>query len=71
MFTVHGYRSTLTAVFKYKLPNLSYDFILKDLVRSFTMACPSILVGPPSWDLIKVLEYLWGPSFVSHCGLLP
>ena len=20
-------------------------------------------VGPPSWDLLKVLEYLWGPVF--------
>ena len=60
---VRGYRSTLTAVFKYKLPDLSSDFILRDMVRSFTLACLPTPVGPPSWDLVKVLEYLRGPSF--------
>ena len=50
-------------MFKFKLPDLSSVFILRDLVCSFALACPPTPVGPPSWDLVKVLEYLRGPSF--------
>ena len=58
-----GYRSTLPSVFKYKIPELQDRFVLRDLIRSFEVERSLKPVGPPSWDLVKVLEYLWGPVF--------
>ena len=56
-----GYHCTLTLVFKYLLPERLDRFILCDLIRSFEIERRS--VGPPSWDLVKVLEYLCGSVF--------
>ena len=54
---VKGYRSTLTSVFKYRLPELQDSFVLCYLIRSFELERLHSPVGPPSWDLVKVLDY--------------
>ena len=45
------------------LPDICTSFALRDLICSFELQRPSAPVGPPSWDLVKVLEYLCGPVF--------
>ena len=57
------YRSTLSAIFKFRLPDPSTNFVLRDLICSFELERPSAPIGLPSWDLVKVLEYLRGPIF--------
>ena len=44
-----GYRSMLSAVFRFQLPDLSSHPVFHDLLRSFR---------PPAWDLAAVLTYL-------------
>ena len=56
---VLGYRSMLSAVFWTVLPEFSTSPIIRDLLRPF----PCRSVRPPSWDLIKVLDYLRSPVF--------
>ena len=63
MFLLSGYQSTLSSVFKFRLPGLQDNFILRDLVRSFELECPLRLVSPPAWDLVEVLSFLRGPTF--------
>ena len=58
-----GYHSTLVFVFKFCLPELLGSFILRGLIRSFEIEWPRRPVGPPSWDLVKVLTYLRGSTF--------
>ena len=58
-----GYRSTLTSVFKYRLPELQDSFVFRDLISSFELEHPRNPVGPPSWDLVKVLAYLRSSVF--------
>ena len=60
---IKGYRSTLTLVFKYCLPEHLDSFILRDLISSFAIEHPHHTVVPPSWDLIKILEYLRASVF--------
>ena len=60
---VKGFRSMLTSVFKYRLPELSDHFLLSDLIRSFELERPVRPPCPPSWDLCRVHEYLRGPVF--------
>ena len=60
---IRGYRSTLSAVFKFRLPDLSTNLDLRDLIRLFELEYSSAPVGPLLWDLVKVLEYLCGPVF--------
>ena len=60
---VKGYRLPLASVFKYKLPEIWHSFVLHDLIRSFEIERPLRPVGPLSWDLMKVLDYLRGSSF--------
>ena len=57
-----GYCSTLISVFKFRLPELLDSFVLKDLICSFEIECPRRPVGPPLWDLVKVLIYLRGST---------
>ena len=63
MSALKGYRSTLTSAFKYRIPGLQDSFVLSDLISSCELERPLQPIGPPSWDLIKVLEYLLGPVF--------
>ena len=60
---VKGFRSMLTSVFKYRLPELSDHFLLQDLIQSFELERPVQSPCPPTWDLCRVLDYLWGPAF--------
>ena len=60
---IHGYHSTLFAAFKYRLSDNCTNFASLDLLRPFELERPSVPVGPPSWDLVKVLEYLCSPVF--------
>ena len=60
---VKGFRSMLTSVFKYRLPELSVHFLLRDLIRLFELERPVRSPCPPTWDLCRVLEYLRGPVF--------
>ena len=60
---IKGYRSTLVSIFKFRLPKLLESFVLRDLIRSFEIERPCWPVGPPSWDLVKVLNYLHGSTF--------
>ena len=63
MSTIKGYRSMLSSVFKFCLPEISTSPILKDLTRSFEISAPRPIHRSPTWDLDKVLEYLSGPPF--------
>ena len=58
-----GYRSMLSAVFKSILPEISTSPILHDLLRSFQVEAPVREVRPPSWDLLKVLNFLRSSPF--------
>ena len=58
-----GYRSMLSAVFRSVLPEISTSSVLHDLLRSFRVEAPIRSVTPPSWDLLKVLEFLKSPVF--------
>ena len=55
---VMGYRSVLSAVFRSMLPEISTSAVFYDLLRSFRVEAPVRSVTPPSWDLLKVLEFL-------------
>ena len=57
-----GYRSMISAVFRSVLPEISTSLVLHDLLRSFRVEAPARSVTP-SWDLLKVLEYLKSPVF--------
>ena len=58
-----GYCSMLSAVFRTVLPEISTSSVIQDLVRSFKVEAPCRSVRPPSWDLLKVLDYLRSPIF--------
>ena len=60
---VLGYRSMLSAVFCTVLPEIATSPVTQDLLRSFKVEAPCRVVRPPSWDLLKVLEYLRSPVF--------
>ena len=48
----------LSAVFRFKLPSISSDPVLKDLLRSFSLEKPKQKDLRPSWDLDDVLKHL-------------
>ena len=56
--SIMGYRSMLSAVFRFQLPELSSHPVLRDLLRSFCLAAPCCPLRPPAWDLAAVLTYL-------------
>ena len=45
------------------LPEISTSTVLHDLLRSFHVEAPIRSVTPPSWDLLKVLEFLKSSVF--------
>ena len=63
MSSLRGYRSTLSAVFRFHLPSLSSDPVIRDLLRSFRLSSAERVMRPPAWDLSKVLTYLVSPAF--------
>ena len=56
--SIKGYRSMLSAVFRFHLPSLSSHPVIRDLLRSFCLASAERQLRPPSWDLSGVLHYL-------------
>ena len=61
--SLRGYRSVLSAVFRFHLPSLSSDPVFRDLLRSFRLSSAERVLRPPAWDLSKVLTYLVSPAF--------
>ena len=60
---IRGYRSMLSAVFRFHLPSLSSDPVLRDLLRSFRLSSVERLLRPPVWDLSIVLQFLNSSAF--------
>ena len=65
--SILGYRSMLSSVFRFKLPEISSSPVLKDLICSFKVETPVRPVSPPAWDLDVVLCHLIScrPTFES------
>ena len=61
--SIHGYRSMLSAVFRFHLPALSSDPVLRDLLRSFKLSSAERVLRPPAWDLSRVLRFLNSSHF--------
>ena len=61
--SLRGYRSVLSAVFRFHLPSLSSDPVIRDLLRSFRLSSAERVLRPPAGDLSKVLTYLVSPAF--------
>ena len=55
--SVMGYRSMLSAVFRFQLPGLSSHPVMRGLLRSFRLEAPSRPLRPPAWDLAAVLTF--------------
>ena len=68
---VWGYRSMLSAVFRFQLPEISSSPVIQDLLRSFKVEAPCRAVRPPSWDLGTVISFLRSPVFepLASCSL--
>ena len=62
--SLSGYRSVLSAVFRFDLPSLSSDPVIRDLLRSFRLSSAERVLRPPAWDLSTVLTYFVSPAFV-------
>ena len=56
--SIRGYRSMLSAVFRFQLPSLSSHPVLRDLIRSFCLESAERQLRPPAWDLSLVLRFL-------------
>ena len=61
--SLRGYRSVLSAMFRFHLPSLSSDPVIRDHLRSFRLSSGERVLRPPAWDLSKVLRYLVSPVF--------
>ena len=61
--SLRGYRSALSAVFRFHLPSLSSDPVIRDLLRSFRLSSAERVLRPPAWALSKVLQYLVTSAF--------
>ena len=56
--SVRGFRSMLSFMFKFCLPEIQTSSLLHDLIRSFELERPSRSQNPSACDLVKVLTYL-------------
>ena len=61
--SILGYRSMLSTVIHFKLPEISSASVLRDLIRSFKVEAPVRAIGPPSWNLDLVLHFLNSSTF--------
>ena len=61
--SIKGYRSMLSAVFRFHLPSLSSHPVVRDLLRSFCLGSAERQLRPPAWDLLVVLWFLNTSSF--------
>ena len=61
--SIKGYRSILSAVFRFQLPSLSSHPVLRDLLHSFCLESAERQLHPPAWDLSLVLRFLNTSSF--------
>ena len=61
--SIKGYRSMLSAVFRFHLPSLSSHPVVRDLLRSFCLGVAERQLRPPVWDLSVVLRFLNTSSF--------
>ena len=50
-------------MFRFHLPSLSSDPVIRDLLRSFRLSSAERVLRPPAWDLSKVLTYFVSPAF--------
>ena len=46
MSSLRGYRSVLSAVFRFHLPSLSSDPVIRDLLRSFRLSSAERVLRP-------------------------
>ena len=60
---IKGYRSMLSAVFKFRLPDLGEHHVLRSLLRSFAIERPRKSIVPPPWDLDAVLRHLMSDAY--------
>ena len=69
--SIASYRSMLSVVFRFVLPELSSHFVLRGLLHSFRLERPLSSSRVPPWDLSLVLSFLPGPPFepLSSCSL--
>ena len=65
------YRSMLSGVFRFVLPEISSHFVLQYLLHSFLLERLVSSSRVPLWDLSRVLSFLRGPLFapLSSCPL--
>ena len=61
--SIASYRSMLSSVFRFVLPELSSHFVLHDLLRSFRLERPLSSSRVPPWDLLSVLRFLCDAPF--------
>ena len=61
--SIASYRSMLSSVFRFILPEVSSHFVLHDLLRFFRLERPLSPSRVPPWYLLVVLQFLCGPPF--------
>ena len=61
--SIRGYRSMLSAVFRFHLPSLSSHPVVHDLLGSFCLETTERQLRPPAWDLSMVLRFLNSSTF--------
>ena len=60
--SLHGYRSVLSAVFRFHLPSWSSGPVIRDLLSSFRLSSAERVLRPPAGDLSLVLTYFVSPA---------
>ena len=63
LFSVKSHCSMLSAVFRFKLPELGEHHVLRDLLSSFSVERPRISRVLPSWDLDIVLKHFMSSAY--------
>ena len=63
--SIASFRSMLSGVFHFVLPELSSHFVLHDLLCSFRLESPLPSFRVPPWDLLRVLHFLHDFPFES------